>query len=143
MNEADLKTALSFLDYTSKETIVLQCYTAKSIPFVKRLMKKVMGEPSSMIEYNVWRYGPKTFVIVPFYKDIHGFTGKVFYLSYEDEHDWVALCSDQVSPNDIVPYTLTSMFDTIDVYNLLIRDDMTSQDAVNLIHNNHCVTIGS
>jgi len=89
MNRNDLEVALMFLEPSDvPETVVLQCYRAKDIPFVKRLLRHTLGDPSMMLEGHSWRYGKKTFIIKPYTSDLHGFRGKVFYISYEDEHDW-------------------------------------------------------
>ena len=89
MNRNDLEVALMFLEPRDvPEEVVLQCYRAKDIPFVKRLLRQTLGDPSTMLEGHRWRYGKKTFTVQPYYLNLHGFQGKVFYISYKDEHDW-------------------------------------------------------
>ena len=88
MNRNDLEVALMFLEPSDvPEEVVLQCYRAKDIPFVKRLLRQTLGDPSTMLEGHSWRYGKKTFHIKPYQSDVTSFK-KVFYISYEDEHDW-------------------------------------------------------
>lgn len=140
MNQNDIRVMLSFLDIETayvEETIVLQCYHARDIPYLKRALSHALGQPDAMHD-NRWRYGKKTFSMMPYYRDMEGFHGKVFYVSYEDESDWKDImrkayhCNDAT---DVCPYMITSTFNLADVYTMLVQDGMSGGQALNTIAN--------
>lgn len=146
MNANDLRVALSFLDVYKKETVVLQCYKVKDIPYVKRLLKHELGDPSAMLETNVWRYGNKTFRIEPVSNEskLKGFEGEVYYISYEDESDWREVRAQAFATHDCIdlaPYMMTDTFGLGDVYTMLVRDGRTGDHALGVISNLDIMTV--
>lgn len=101
MNMKDLKVALSFLEPDdSPETMVLQCYKAQDIPYLRRALHELLGYPDSSKD-NEYRYGNKRLLLLPLSAGEDKLRGveriggngvrKVFYISYKDGSDWERL----------------------------------------------------
>ena len=143
MNSNDLHVALSFLEPDEVETVLLQCFKWELVPYVKRLLKHTLGEPSAMLQMNEWRYGNKTFLIQGVEQNTFGFRGKVFYISCKHGEDWLEIAQRDMA-NGVAypaPYLMTSTFGLGDLYTALVGDGMTGYEALSLIANSECIEV--
>jgi hypothetical protein len=137
MNVKDIKTAIIFMIHCNYDKIYLQCKTARDIPYVKRELAHMLGDPSKVID-NTFYYtiGMITFAIsmVPLSKDLTGADeSRVFYVAYKDDSDWNELCAEKGVKQRLVPYTVEPWVTVSDLYTWLVRDGYKGEQALHMM----------
>lgn len=148
MNIDDIKTALMFLYCDDRQQIVLQCYSVKDIPYIKRELVTLLGQPDKT-DYHTFYYringNYKTIHMVPILRDMRGYKNEdLFYVARTNGQDWQTLASNGFWLDqrlDIGAYLMTNAFGIIDVYNMLIRDGMTGQQALDTLANEDFIKV--
>lgn len=142
MNIDDIKTAVTFLYCDDRQQVILQCRYARDIPLIKRKLSALLGAPDKVIDNTFYyRYGMnyKSLRMVPMHTDVRGYRDEdLFYVAYESNEDWQTLASTAFwigDRLDMGAYLLTDAFGLIDAYNMLIRDGMTGQQALDTLAN--------
>jgi hypothetical protein len=142
MNLNDINTAVMFMHACDYEYVILKCHQLKDIPYIKRHLAQTLGEPSKVIDHTFYyRYGNdfKRFIMMPDSTETRGYKSEqVFYVAWKDDYDWAKKCAEAEYYGEhweTVPYLITSTFHIGDVYNMLIRDGMTGQQALDMLSN--------
>lgn len=137
MNVNDIKVALEFMVHCNYETIYLQCKTARDIPYVKRGLFQLLGDPNKVIDNTLYytigliRHCIR---IVPLSTDITGANeSTVFYVAYKDNSDWHELCASSGAKHSLVPYLMMPWVSLSDVYTWLMRDGYRGDQALHMM----------
>ncbi len=140
MNGNDIRVAIQFLEMDeSQETMALVCYDARDIPYVKRGIIQLLGQPRKQISHSLY-YGNKELVVVPYHRDeiIKGYS-KVFYVAHEDNKDWMRLTLATCGMST-APYMVTNWFDEGDLYRAMRADGMSHEEVMGVLINEGVMT---
>ena len=135
MNVNDIKTALQFMveGLHRNDRMWLQCKTARDIPYIKRELFRLLGQPNKMIGVNLY-YNPFVITVVPLSMDLTGVAEhSVFYVAYKDNSDWHELCANSGAKHALVPYMQVPWVSLSDVYTWLVRDGHRGDRALHMM----------